>query len=381
MNTCRYCRLLAVLAPVCLATGQVRAQYVQTNLVANTTGIAPITDPNLTNPWGISFSTTSPLWVSNQDSGTATVYNISTTPPTGPVLTEGIANQGNAAPSPENGPTGQVSTAAPGITTVATDFPVTGGKAAFIFDNLDGSISAWRGGLTSSVIEATVSGASFTGLAIGNPTPGVSQIYAADQNSNGVDVFNSAWQLQGALVDPSLPAGFTAFNVQNINGVLFVTYANPNNPLGGFVDEFSTSGGFIERLISDPTGVHLDSPWGVALAPAGWGQFGGDLLIGNNGGDGTINAYSLTGVQQGQIKLTDGSLFSEGNLWGLEFGNGGSGGSVNTLDFAAGLESGVGGLVGTISVPEPSSAVLGLLAVGVLAGGRRLGNWRRVARS
>ena len=98
-----------------------------------------------------------------------------------------------------------------------------------------------RGGLTSSVIEATVSGASFTGLAIGNPTPGVSQIYAADQNSNGVDVFNSAWQLQGAMVDPSLPAGFTAFNVQNINGILFVTYANPNNPLGGFVDEFSTS--------------------------------------------------------------------------------------------------------------------------------------------
>jgi uncharacterized protein (TIGR03118 family) len=380
MNRSLYNCGMALLAVVCLATGEARAQYVQTNLVANTSGIAPITDANLTNPWGISFSTTSPLWVSNQDSGTATVYNISVTPPTGPALTEGIANEGNAAPGPENGPTGQVSTAAPGITTVATDFPVTGSKAAFIFDNLDGSVSAWRGGLTSSVIEATVSGASFTGLAIGNPTPGVSQIYAADQNSNGVDVFNSAWQLQGALVDPTLPAGFTAFNVQNINGVLFATYANPNNPLGGFVDEFSTSGALIERLISDPTGVHLDSPWGVALAPAGWGQFGGDLLIGNNGGDGTINAYSLTGVQQGQIQLGNGALFSEGNLWGLEFGNGGSAGSVNTLDFAAGLESGVGGLVGTISVPEPNSAVLGLLAVGVLAGGRRIGSWRRVVR-
>lgn len=381
MNTRRCCCLLAILASVCLVAGQARAQYVQTNLVANTTGIAPITDPNLTNPWGISFSTTSPLWVSNQVSGTATVYNISVTPPTGPILTEGIVNEGNAAPSPANGPTGQVSTAAPGITTVATDFPVTGSKAAFIFDNLDGSISAWRGGLTSSVIEATVAGASFTGLAIGNPTPGVSQIYAADQNSNGIDVFNSAWQLQGAMVDPSLPAGFTAFNVQNINGVLFATYANPNNPLGGFVDEFSTSGAFIQRLISDPSGTHLDSPWGVALAPAGWGQFGGDLLIGNNGGDGTINAYSLTGVQLGQIQLSNGSLFSEGNLWGLEFGNGGSAGSVNTLDFAAGLESGVDGLVGTISVPEPSSAVLGLLAIGQLAGRRRLRNRRGAASS
>ena len=349
-----------------LAGGQTK-QRIQTNLVADTGGIAPITDPNLINPWGISFSTTSPLWVSNQGSGTATVYNISVTPPTGPALTETIPNAGGAAASPANGPTGTVSTAAAGITTVATDFPVTGSKAAFIFDNLDGSISAWRGGLTSSVIEATVSGASFTGLAIGNPTPGVSQIYAADQNSNGIDVFNSAWQLQGALVDPTLPAGFTAFNVQNTTmACCSLTYANPNNVLGGFVDEFSTSGALIERLISDPTGVHLDSPWGVALAPAGWGQFGGDLLIGNNGGDGTINAYSLAGVQQGQITLSDGSLFSEGNLWGLEFGNGGSAGTPNTLDFAAGLESGTNGLVGTITLPEPGATVLGMLAIGAV---------------
>jgi hypothetical protein len=105
---------------------------------------------------------------------------------------------------------------------------VSGGKAAFIFDNLDGSISAWRGGLSSSAITATVAGASFTGLAIGDTTGGAAQIYAADQNSGNVDILNNQWQQVGALTDPSLPAGFTAFNVQNINGTLFVTYANPN---------------------------------------------------------------------------------------------------------------------------------------------------------
>jgi uncharacterized protein (TIGR03118 family) len=383
MNRPRYYRVLALVAPVCLAGSQVRAQYIQTNLVSDTPGVAPITDPNLTNPWGISFSTASPLWVSDQVSGKAAVYNTSVTPPTGPSLTIGVQNVGGAAPSPANGPTGQVSTGAPGITTSSTDFQVAGGKANFIFANLDGSISAWRGGasLTSSVIEGTpVAGASFTGLAIANPSAGVSQVYAADQNSGNVDIFNNAWQQVGALTDPGLPAGFTAFNVQNIGGTLFVTYANPSNPLGGVVDSFNTNGTF-QRLITDPTGTHLDSPWGVALAPAGWGQFAGDLLIGNNGGDGTINAYSLGGIQEGQITVDGGSPFSEGNLWGLEFGNGGSAGSPNTLDFAAGLASGTDGLVGTITVPEPSAAVLGLLAIGQLAGGRRLRNWRRGARS
>ena len=132
-------------------------------------------------------------------------------------------------------------------------------------------------------------------------------------------------------------------------------------------------------MISDPTGACiLTRLGGLPLRPAGWGHFGGDLLIGNNGGDGTINAYSLTGVQQGQITLNDGSLFNEGNLWGLEFGNGGSAGTTNTLDFAAGLESGTNWLVGTITVPEPGAAVLGMLAISVLAGGRRLRSGRCV---
>jgi uncharacterized protein (TIGR03118 family) len=267
--------------------------------------------------------------------------------------------------------------ASPGVTTGATDFPVSGGKASFIFDNLDGSISAWRGGLTASVITAPVAGASFTGLAIGNTTGGAAQLYAADQNSGNVDVFNSQWQQVGALTDPSLPAGFTAFNVQNINGTLFVTYANPDDPVGGVVDEFTTNGSLITRLITDPTGLHLDTPWGIALAPAGWGQFAGDLLIGNNAVDGTINAYSLAGVQEGQIDLGTDSAFSEQQLWGLTFGNGSSAGSSNILYFSAGYTSdGTNGLVGAISaVPEPTTAaILGLLAISQLGRRRRLKN-------
>jgi uncharacterized protein (TIGR03118 family) len=365
--------LLIVLVFVFWASGQARAQqYTETNLISNESSVAPITDANLVDPWGFAFSSTGPLWVSNQGSSTATVYKITGTTSSATQLTVGVANIGNAAPSNANGPTGQVSTTAAGITTLSTDFQVSGGKSSFIFDNLDGSISAWRGGLTTSPITASVAGASFTGLAIANnSSTGAAQVYAADQNSGNVDVFNGAWQQAGVLTDPSLPAGFSAFNVQNLGGTLFVTYANPNNPLGGVVDEFNTNGSLITRLITDPSGNHLDSPWGLAIAPAGWGQFGGDLLVGNNGGDGTINAYSLAGTYEGQIDLGT-TPFSEEQLWALSFGNGGSFGSANTLYFDAGYTTdATNGLIGAVSVPEPTTGMLCLLAIGQLATARR----------
>ncbi len=156
----------------------------------------------------------------------------------------------------------------------------------------------------------------------------------------------------------------------------------PIPAIGGVVDEFTTNGTLITRLITDPTGTHLQAPWGIALAPANWGPFGGDLLIGNNAGDGTINAYSLSGVQQGQINLDTDSLFSEQQLWAITFGNGASAGSPDILYFTAGYTADANnGLVGAISVPEPSTVVLGLLAISQLAGGRRLRNYRRTARS
>ncbi len=372
--------LMAFLPLVVASNALAGGGYVQTNLVSNTPGVAQQTDTNLINPWGIAFSATSPFWITDQGSGDATVYKITGTAGTtssGTLLTVGVPNEGGATPSQFNGPTGQVSTAEPGITTSSSDFSLNGKEASFIFANLDGSISAWNGG-ASGTIEATVSNASFTGLAIGN-AGGAAFIYAADQNSPNVNIFNSKWQMTGSFTDHNLPAGYTAFNVQNINGILYVTFVNPNNPSGGIVDEFTTSGAFITRLITDAGGSHLDTPWGLAIAPKGWGQFGGDLLVGNNDGDGTINAYTLAGVWQGQIQLTNGTTFSQGELWAITFGNGGNGGSPDVLYFAAGLPGASGGLIGALSVPEPSSAVMGLIAIASLAGGWRWRNRRRLA--
>jgi uncharacterized protein (TIGR03118 family) len=261
-----------------------------------------------------------------------------------------------------------VSPAAPGITTNSTtDFQLDGSQAQFIFDNLDGTISSWTTGV-SSPIEATVAGASYTGLAIGNTSTGAAELYAADQNSDNIDVFNGQWQMTGSFTDPNFsqfPAGYAAFNVQNltVNGTqtLFVTYANQTTP-GGIVDEFTTDGTFIKTLIDDPTGQHLAAPWGLAIAPASWGQFGGDLLVGNNNGPGEINAYNLNGVFQGTLMLNNGHPFAAADLWAITFGNGGASGSQDTLFFAAGLASNTDGLFGAISVqpaPDPSPTAPG----------------------
>lgn len=386
-----------------IAAGTVRAEgYTQTNLVSDIPGMAQQTNPNLINPWGISFSKTSPFWISDQAAGnpaagakgvgTTTVYSVPSATggltSSNALLTVTIPNLGGAAPSDNNGPTGQVNTNAPGITTGSSDFllPNSGPKAAFIFANLDGSISAWAGGAASTIIPtATVSGASFTGLGIGN-SGGAAFIYAADQNSGNVYKFDSTWTLKGPpLTDPNLPAGFTAFNVQNLNGVLYVTYAIPNHPLNGIVDEFSTDGTFIKRLIDDSTSAnpHLQTPWGLAFAPTGWGPLGGDLLVGNNDGDGTINAYKVVNnvaTWDGQLMLGNGTAFHQDELWGLTFGNGASAGSMDILYFAAGLPNAADGLFGALSIPEPSTAVLGLMAMGTLAVGRTWRNRRRPAR-
>ncbi len=350
--------------------------FVQTNLVSDGTVPAQQTDANLLDPWGVSFAATGPFWVSDQaanfgGSGASSVYSVTnaqTPSSSGAQLVVGVANQGNAVPSSANGPTGQVSTTAPGITTSSTtDFQLDGSQAQFIFDNLDGSISAWNGGV-SSTIEATVSGASFTGLAIGNTSTGAARLYAADQDSGNIDVFNSNWQMIGSFTDPNfsqLPSGFAAFNIQNLNvngtQTLFVTFANQATS-GGIVDEFTTNGTFIKTLVDDPTGQNLDSPWGLTIAPANWGQFGGDLLVGNNNGPGQINAYSLSGDFQGTLTLNTGQPFAEADLWAISFGNGSGAGSANTLFFTAGLASNTDGLFGAVSVqsvPEPGAAATG----------------------
>ncbi|HKI18687.1 MAG TPA: TIGR03118 family protein, partial [Isosphaeraceae bacterium] len=337
--------------------------FVQTNLVSDIQGMAQTFDPNLQDPWGLSFSKASPFWVSDQasnvnGSSVTTLYQVNDT--TGALsivpVSFGIPNLGGAPPSlTTNGPTGQVNTSAPGITTSPTDFPLNGKEASFIFANMDGSISAWNGG-SHATIMTSVSGASFTGLAIANDQTGASFLYAADQNSGNVDVFNSQWAMTGQLTDPhGLPAGFDAFNVQNLNGLLYVTYTNQSIPSGGIVDVFKPDGTFDGRLINDPSGKWLDNPWGLTIAPPSFGKFGGDLLVGNNGGNYWINAFDpVHGAFKGVLTLASGQPFSENNLWALSFGNGGKGGLANTLYFTAG-PGGADGLLGSLqAVPSLS---------------------------
>jgi uncharacterized protein (TIGR03118 family) len=201
------------------------------------------------------------------------------------------------------------------------------------------------------------------------------------------------FQMVTSFTDPhALSLGYSAFNVQNltVNGVqtIFVTFVNQATS-GGIVDEFSTNGKMLGTVISDPSGVNLNAPWGLTIAPAGWGKFGGDLLVANNnpnaGGLTEINAYNLTtGAFEGVLTLINGQPFSATELWAISFGNGGGAGSTNTLLFAAGGDNNTNGLLGAITlqtVPEPSSAVLALIAVGAVAGGWQWKNRRRVATS
>ena len=189
-------------------------------------------------------------------------------------------------------------------------------------------------------------------------------------------MFNSSWIKIGSLTDPQgLPAGYSSFNVQNINGLLYVTFTNQAIPSGGIVDVFKTDGTFVSRLIDDQAGFWLQNPWGLTIAPKSFNQFGGDLLVGNNGGNGWINAFDpRNGNFLGVLTLAGGAPFSEADLWALTFGNGTNGGEAGTLYFTAGLASQVDGLFGSIAaVPEPTSAVLGLISISLLAIGSR---WR-----
>jgi uncharacterized protein (TIGR03118 family) len=371
---------------------------VETDLVSNGTVPNTKTDPNLVGSWGMSYSTKSPLWVSDQaanvsGSGAATVYSVTDAQfpsSSGPLLTVPVQNLNNAPPSSNmtNGPTGQVSTGALGISTAASDFQVAGGKAAFIFANLDGSISAWHFGMSAAQVTMNVAGASFTGLAIGN-SGSAAQIYAADQNSGNIYLFNSQWQVVKTFSDPnfaSFPPGYAAFNVQMllVNGVqtLFVTYANQSTG-GGIVDEFKTDGTFIKTLINDTAGANLAAPWGLTVAPANWGPLGGDLLVGNNNPNGLglteINAYNLAnGKFAGTLTLNNGQPFSSAELWAIGFGNGAGAGSADTLLFVTGGEGNTNGLIGAISLPEPSSAALGSIAFMALAALRL---WKRRTRT
>jgi len=376
---------LALLAS--LPTAAWAGPYQQKNLVTSPgSGItAAFTDPNLVNPWGISFSPTSPFWVSDQGTQKATLYNGAGVPqPQAQPLVV------NIPPSGASGPTGQVfnNTNNTSGFIIPTASGGDGLAATFIFANLNGTISAWNNGLNPETAAIVVGqppsgGATFTGLALANGS-----LYAADSSSiSRIVIYNSSFQPTTSITDlnPSV-AGLTPYNIQLLsNGQLYVTFENKTSPnLGGAV-EILTSNGFTP-LISSITTPSLTSvlqqPWGLALAPATFGPFGGDLLVGNKL-NGEINAFNPnTGAFIGTLTLANGNPFAEPGLWGLAFGNAGLGFDANTLYFTAGIAGSdniyTEGLFGSISfVPEPASAILLGLGMIVLCGVCHWGSRRR----
>jgi uncharacterized protein (TIGR03118 family) len=335
--------------------------YVQTNLVSDIPGLAAHTDPNLVNPWGIASSAGSPFWVSDNGTNVSTLYNTSGTP------------QGLVVSVPPSAPTGVVFN---GTTAFNSDL--------FLFATEAGTIDGWRGALgTTAEILFTSAGAVYKGIATG--TLGTNTyIYATDFAHGLVTVLPSSGApgLAGNFTDPSLPAGYSPFNVQNIGGSLLVTYAvkapgtndDLAGPGNGIVDRFDLNGIFLQRLASNGP---LNSPWGLALAPANFGTFSNDLLVGNFG-DGRINAFNpITGAFLGTLDDTTGNPLTIEGLWGLRVGNGGNGGNPNFVYFAAGIPGPEGevedhGLFGSIAsinaVPDSGSAfILLLVAFGAVA--------------
>jgi uncharacterized protein (TIGR03118 family) len=335
--------------------------FLQTNLISDTPGLASVMDPNLVNPWGIAFAPTGPFWINDNGTGLSTVYNGAGTPtPAGKPLIVTIplppGNTGTAA-----APTGIVFNS-------TTDFVVTAngksGAAIFLFATEDGTISAWSPTVnpTSAVLEVdnstnptADSGAVYKGLTLGSNSNG-NFLFATNFRAGTVDVFDKNFArvtLQGGFTDPNIPAGFAPFGIQNIGGSLYVTYAKQNaakhddvaGPGNGYVDVFDTSGKLLRRFATQGT---LNSPWGLALAPAQFGSFSNDLLIGDFG-DGRVNAFDpASGAFLGQLSDVGNTPLTIDGLWGLAFGNGTNGTDPNSLYFTAGINGEQDGLFGSL---------------------------------
>ncbi len=376
MKKLTVCLLLTLTSQVLpAATG-----YLVHNLVADSASItsppADFIDTRLVNAWGLAASATSPFWTCDAGTGLSTIYAVNpanTTPLGTPNLTLQPTVPG-AGGTPKGVCTGIVSNTSPATT--PPSFPVTApGKAAvaagFIFVTEDGVLSAWAFGAdpAQAFVEMDNSRtAVYKGLAL--VTTPVVQLYAANFKAGTIDVFDAQFKpvtlAGGSFTDSKIPAGFAPFNIANLGGKLYVSYAkrgvyNTDEVSGagnGYVDVFDTTGKLLQSLVVGGTGSLLNSPWGLAIAPATFGKFANDLLVGNFG-DGMINAYDpATGAFAGTLQDPSGNNVAIPGLWALVFGNGGSGGDKDTLYFTAGPGGETHGLLGSISAnPNAVTAV------------------------
>jgi uncharacterized protein (TIGR03118 family) len=331
----------AFAVPASLAGAAGAGTFRQENLVSDQPGVATLTDPNLVNAWGMSRGPNSPVWVSDNGADVTTLYrgDVPGTPVTQVPLVVRI---------PGGAPTGQVFN-----DTTAFTVPGTGRPALFIFAGEDGDLSAWNGG-TAAVAAGHTEGAVYKGLALVHSQAGP-RLLAANFHDNRIDVFDGQFTLlpdTSMFSDPSLPAGYAPFNVAVIGGQVFVTYALQDadahddvaGPAHGFVDVYTTEGAFVRRFATH--GV-LNSPWGMTIAPATFGQFAGDLLIGNFG-DGRIHAFDpQSGEVLGILRGTTGMPLAIDGLWALLVGDAAAGGP-DAVWFSAGPDHESHGLLGIL---------------------------------
>ena len=339
--------------------------YLQHNVLSDGFVPADHTDSNVVNAWGLVSGPTTPWWIANNGTGTTTLFNVAT----GTIVAEFIVPGAGGA---QGNPTGVVFNGGTGF--VVNNGVGAPAAARFIFASEDGTLSAFKGAPIVTVVpnaQAPAHGAIYKGLAIDSATAG-HFLYATDFHNAKVDIFDSSFHLvtiPGSFTDPNLPAGFAPFGIQNINGTIYVTYALQDEaqeddvagPGNGYVDAYDTSGNLIRRVAS---AGELNSPWGLALAPADFGRFSGDLLVGNFG-NGRIHAFDpsqLTGEGEfeavGLLHSAAGKPIKIDGLWALQFGHGttasSANGLTNTLFFTAGPAEEAHGLFGSlVNVPPP----------------------------
>jgi uncharacterized protein (TIGR03118 family) len=340
-------------------SGHADAQYQVLNVDSNQLGQAPNIDPLLANPWGLARSATSPWWIADNDTGWSTIYD----GPGGTIVPLKVmiptAGNGPASPTGTNGPgqpTGIVYNGS------KTDFQVQGQSSSFIFATLDGTISAWAPGVNKNmstiVVDNSASKASYTGLAITSNASG-NFLYAADNANNTIDMYDGSFNLVQSFGDPSVPSTQSVFGIQDIDGLLYVTYAVPNIGAGGYLDLFKEDGTFVKTLVKSNI---LNQAWGIAAAPSNFGPLSNTLLVSNNSVNGVINAFDpLNGQFVGTISSAPGKPIVLNNLWGIAFGGGNSAsGATNTLYVTVGQGIGPDELAGTFAkivyVPPPSSS-------------------------
>ena len=331
--------------------------YQQRNLVSDGAAPADLLDTNLVNAWGLVSGPTTPWWISDNGKGRSTLYSVGSG--TIPLVVRVPGAMGQPA-----APTGVVFNGGTGF--VVNNGAGTG-PARFIFASEDGTISGFRGVPVVIAVDNSASGAVYKGIAIDNATAGT-LLYASNFHAGTVDVFDDHFipvHLAGSFTDPALPAGYAPFGIQNIGGTIYVTYAlqdadKHDDVAGeghGFVDAFDTGGNLIRRVASRG---ELNSPWGLALAPADFGSFSNDLLVGNFG-NGRVHAFDPGGLEgngefqhRGSLQSAEGRPIAIDGLWALGFGKGaGNNGPTNTLFFTAGPDGEQHGLFGTLVAAPP----------------------------